>query len=180
MKKLLFLFIFAISGLFLACDNVKDQADITFETDVVTTWAVSASNSNVQTLTIVADATTDSEISKYADKITNYEVSEVWFAIDNYSSDQPGEIYFNGDLGFGSKTGSAADATCSVSNLNITHWSGTGEFQFNDCQSTIPAISNALSNDNAVKVYMIGSFTKAPLSFTLKVRMKMKVTANPL
>ncbi len=180
MKLYSIMLILFVSSTFYTCDKVKDLADVNFDTDVVTTLAIASSNTNNQTFTTVLDATSDSEISKYASKIKGYEVREIWFAIENYASAAEGEIYFNGDLGFSSKDKNTPDASCSVSNLNVTHWTGTGEFQINNCNSTLSEIAEAFSQDNAVKVYMTGSFTKAPLNFNLKIRMKVKVTANPL
>ena len=171
------LFILAL----FSCDEVKveELADIDFNTTLTKSLHVDVTSTNEMTSSIVLDATADPEIKKYADKIKNYEITELLFAIENYQADTEDEIYFDGSIGFSKKSENTATSSCSVTNMPVTNWAGTGNFEIASCTSILNDISVALTADNAVKIYMTGTFTDAPLTFDLKVTAKVKVTANP-
>jgi len=170
-------FVFVI---IFSCDEVDKIADIDFNVTLMNTLPVSAVSTNEMTTTIVLDATTDPEIQKYIDNIKGYEIKELLFAIENYESSTGEEIYFDGQLGFSKKSENSPSSSCTVDNLPVTHWAGTGNFDIDMCTSILNEISAILSVDNAVKIYLIGSFTKEPLSFDLKITTTVKVTATPL
>jgi hypothetical protein len=166
--------------IFFTCDKAKDLIDVEFETDITTTLPVAATDTDEGTYSILLDATVDSEIQQYADKIKKYEIKELWIAVENYTASTQSEIYFNGDLGFSSKSEGQPASSCSISSLNITHVAGTGDFEINNCNTTLSDIATALTNDNAVKVYLVGAFTDSPVAFDLKITIKVEVTASPL
>jgi len=181
MKRLIInLFPSLLILMFFSCDKAEELGDIDFNTTLVKSLPVSVANTSEMTSSIVLDASTDPEIKKYTDKIKNYEITELLFAIENYIAPNEDEIYFNGEIGFSNKTENQATTTCSISPLNVTHVAGTGDFPISTCNAIVNGISEVFTTDNAVKIYMTGAFTKAPLSFDLKVTVKVKVTANPL
>ena len=45
-----------------------------------------ATTTDEGTYSILLDATVDSEIQKYAEKIKKYEIKELWIAVENYST----------------------------------------------------------------------------------------------
>ncbi len=165
---------------FFSCDDVGNITDVNIDTILVKSLPVVATTTNEVTYTVVLDATTDPEIKKYADKIKNYEITELLFAIENYQADTGDEIYFDGNIGFSKISENQATSTCAISPLNITHVAGTGDFPISTCNSIINEISDTFKADNAVKIYMTGTFSKVTLSFDLKLTIKLKVTANPL
>lgn len=170
---------FLILAIF-SCDKVEELSDIDFNTTLVKTLPVAGTSTSEMTSTIVLDATSDKEIQKYADKIKNYEITELLFAIENYQADTGDEIYFDGSIGFSKKSENQATSLCSIGPLNITHVDGTGDFTIGNCDDILNEISAIFAADNAVKIYMIGKFSKATLTFDLKVTVKVKVTASPL
>lgn len=179
-KKIALIFLSTILILYLfSCDEDGENADIDFNTTLVKMLPVAVTTSNEMTSTIVLDATVDAEIQKYADQIKNYEITELLFAIENYMAPTEAEIYFDGAIGFSKKSESMASLTCSIGPLNITHVAGTGDFLISTCDDIINGISGVFTTDNAVKIYMIGTFTQTPLSFDLKVTIKAKITAKP-
>lgn len=163
-----------------SCDEVKELADIDFSTTIVKTLPVNVASTSEMTTSILLDATSDPEIAKYINNIKGYEITNLQFAIENYQTSLSAEVYFTGNLGFGSKSSTQPGSTCAVSDLPVTHWAGTGNFKIDACTDLINDISAALTSENAVKIYMTGTFTKAPLSFDLKVTADVKVTASPL
>ena len=171
---------FLVSLSFISCEETKDALDVTFDTEVTGTLKVVATNTDESTHSLVLDATTDNEIQKYASKIKSYQVQELALAVENYSAASTADNYLIGDLGFSGITDSQPKAKCSFSNLNVKHISSTGYSTYNDCNKTVDQIAAALITDNAVKTYLTGTFTVAPCQFDLKVRVKLKVTANPL
>jgi hypothetical protein len=181
MKRILIVVLSLLTTLnFTSCDETKDALDIDFETEVTGSLKIVAVNTNENTYTLVLDATSDPEILKYASKIKSYEVQELALAVENYSAANQDDNYLNGDLGFSSSSDSEPKASCSFSNLNVKHIANTGYSTYNDCNKTVAQIATALTSDNSVKIYLVGSLTVAPSQFDLKLRVKLKVTANPL
>ena len=175
-KRCLPAFLFLV---LFSCDEVGNIADINIDTILVKSLPVVATTTNEMTYSVFLDATTDTEIKKHADKIKNYEITELLFAIENYQAGTGDEIYFDGNIGFSKKSESQETSSCAISPLNITHVAGTGAFPISTCNTILNEISDIIKADNAVKIYMTGTFTKAPLSFDLKVTVKVKVTASP-
>jgi hypothetical protein len=140
---------------------------------------VSVITTNEMTVTVVLDATKDTEISKYENKIKNYEITSLEFAIENYSSPLSDEVYFNGTIGFSKQEAVFPSFECSVSSMPVTHWAGTGNFNIGNCDKLTEQLATILKGENAVKMYLTGTFTKEPLTFDLKVIADTKITANP-
>lgn len=182
MKGTLKSFVFSLLLLALfSCDNVEiPGADITFPITLEKRLPVAATDTNEKTFTTTLDASSDPEIQKYLSKIKSYEITELLFGIENYASVLEDEIYFNGTIGFSKLSASQPSSTCPLNNIPITHWAGTQDFPIGTCDNILNEISTVFAEDNAVKVYMTGTFTKAPLSFDLKVTVKAKITASPL
>ncbi|NJN28429.1 MAG: hypothetical protein HC819_21890 [Cyclobacteriaceae bacterium] len=181
MKKLAIPFILGAFALLVsACDKVEDLADIDFNTTISKTMSVAVVSTDEMSSSVLLDATSDAEIDKYKSKIKNYEITELTFAIENYSSPLADDNYFDGVVGFGKMTSAAPDKTCAVDPLNVKHVSGTGSFPLGTCDAIADEVANLLKQENAVKVYLNGTFTKEPCTFDLVVTAKVKVTANPL
>jgi len=176
-NDLLLLSIFLI---IFSCDKVDELTDIDFPVTLVKILPVSVANTNEMTTSIVLDATTDPEVMKYLDNIKQYEITELLFAIENYKAPNEDEVYFDGVIGFSKISEDQPTSSCAANNIPITHWAGTGNFDIDKCTSILNEISAVLTNENAVKIYLIGTFTKAPLSFDLKVTSKIKITASPI
>jgi hypothetical protein len=181
MKRIsIFILLLLVSLSFTSCDQAKDALDVNFDTEVTGTMKVVATNNDDNTYTLLLDVTTDSEIQQYASKIKNYEVEELALAVENYSSTSQDDNYFNGNLGFSATADSQPVSTCSFSNLNVKHIAGTGYATYNDCNNLLDQIATTLTEENAAKIYLVGSLTVAPSQFDMLVRVKLKVTANPL
>ena len=164
----------------LSCDNVEiPGADITFPVTLTKKLPVTAADTNENTFTTTIDASSDSEVKKNLSKIKGYEITELLFGIENYSSALEDEIYFNGTIGFSKVNASQASSTCALNNIPITHWAGTQDFPIGTCDDLLNEISKVFTEEHAVKIYMTGTFTKAPLSFDLKITVKAKITVSP-
>lgn len=182
MKKLAIICLSAFLILaFFSCEKIGEELpDFDFNSSLVKSLPVVVTSTNEVTSSIVLDAATDPKIKQYADKIKNYEITELLFAIENYSAPTEDEIYFDGNIGFSKKTENKATAFCSINPLNVTHVASTGDFPISTCNVIVNGISELFTADNSVKIYMTGTFSKAPLTFDLKVTVKVKITASPL
>jgi len=179
MKKLVN-FLFPITLLLGGCEKTQDLLDVNFDTTLTKTIPVVVTTTDEMTTFVTLDATSDPEIMKYASKIKSYEITELTFAVENYNTAILSEIYFNGVVGFSNIAESSPAKSCSISPLNITHVAGTGSFSVNPCTTLANDLAKLFAEDNAVKIYLKGLFTNAPLSFNFIVTVKAKVTANPL
>jgi hypothetical protein len=179
MKKLHLLFLVALI-VSNSCEEAEKLADVSFETTLSKTMPVAVSTTDEMTTSIVLDATTGPEIQKYSSKIKSYEITDLMFAIENYSTSIASEIYFDGAIGFSKSTDSAPAKTCPFSPVNITRFAGTGDFEVVPCTNLANEIAVLFALENKVTIYLKGDFTKAPLSFNLRVTAKVKVIANPL
>ena len=162
------------------CDNAGNPADVTFEVTLPATLQIAAPTTAEITESVVLDATADPEIQKYLDKIKGYEITQMQFSIEDYDSSTGDEIYFSGNIGFSRIIDVKPFKTCLIQNMPVTHWAGTGYFDIDTCNDLFNEVSDLLLSDNGIKIYLTGTFSNAPLSFTLRVRIKVKVTANPL
>ena len=165
--------------LLFSCDKVDDLTDVNLDATLSETLQISVSSTQAMSITKVLDAAKNSLVNDHLDKIKQVEVTELKFAIENYAAPNDDEIYFNGEIGFSKKTENVASSTCAISNLPITNFVGNGAFELSTCANILDDISAILTADKAVKVYMTGTFTKAPLSFDLEVAAKVKIIASP-
>jgi hypothetical protein len=162
-----------------SCNTVDDMTEVTLDTTLSETLQINVTSIQLMSTTKVLDASTNPDVKDHLDKIKQYEITELKFAIENYDAPNEDEIYFNGDIGFSKKTENAASSTCPISNLPITNFAGNGDFELSTCANILDDISAILTSDDAVKIYMTGSFTKSPVSFDLEVTAKVKITAGP-
>ncbi len=178
-------FVVLIAGLTISgCEQTNELKAVDFNTDLNFSVPVSelTNGTNISyDQSLILDATTNPEIKEYADRIRDIKVLSMEFAIENYTTMIPDEIYLNNAVfGFGAKTSTTPQSSCNVDALPVTHWADTGFFQFDSCNSTFNAVGDFLTSEQAVKFYIKGTFTKAPVSFVLIVRMNVRVTATAL
>lgn len=162
------------------CDDAKEALDVSFSRDISTTLSIASATTNEANYNILLNAELDPEIQKYADNIKSYEITKLMIGIENYNSPLEDEIYFNGSLGFGKKSSTSPESSCPISNLPITNYAGTGNFEINGCNNLLNSIAGMMKDENSVRVFLIGATSKAPVYFDVKIIATVKVTANPL
>ena len=166
--------------LFFSCDEIESLADIDFPVTLTKSHPFEVTTTDEMTTTIVLDATTNSEVKKYVNNIKSYRVTELLFAIENYAAESQDDIFFDGVMGVSKKSENQPSSTCQVNDLNITQKAKEGNFEITNCSDVVNKMSSLLKQENAINIYLIGEFTKAPLEFDLKVTATVTVTANPL
>ncbi len=176
--------LFILSLNFSSCEEANQLTGVNFDTDLVFTVPVAELNNGSDisySTSLLLDAATNPDIKKYANKIRSIEVLMMEFAIEDYTTIINDEIYLkNGSFGLSDQSSTKAQASCNVDALPITHWAGTGYFKVDSCNSTLNSIGSYLTKDQMVKIYVDGILTKAPVSFNLKVHMKVRVVADAL
>ncbi|MDZ7605839.1 MAG: hypothetical protein U5K79_09700 [Cyclobacteriaceae bacterium] len=173
-------FLLPIFLLLGGCETTKDLLDVNFDTTLTKTIPVVVTSTDEMTTFVVLDATTDPEIMKYANKIKSYEITDLKFAIENYNTSITSEIYFNGVVGFSDISAGTLEKSCPLSPVNITLFAGTGDFAVQPCTNLANDLAELLAAENALKIYLKGTFSQAPLTFNLLVTVKVKIIANPL
>lgn len=171
-----------LSFLQFACENDPEDIfePIKLPVTLSQTMNVEVTSTDETTRTVLLDATTNDDIKDYLNGIQGYEITSLKFAIENYEADTEDEYYLTGELGFSRKSENAATISCAISDLPVTNWAGTGDFEIAGCVQKIEDISAILTSDNALKIYLNGSFSGQPFSFDLKTTVSVTVTANPL
>ncbi len=174
--------IIIVMGLLSGCSSgdsgEKEPVNFTVQLPAQFTIEESSTSTDVDiNEVILLDATTNTEIQQNQSTIDNYTISDITFSVVDYNSSLPDEIYFNGTIGFGSISSTQPGSTCPASNVNITHFAGTGSFKINLCSSLSSNIEQLLEADNGLKIWLTGQLTKTPVSFKLNVLIATSVDA---
>jgi PBP1b-binding outer membrane lipoprotein LpoB len=178
-KQISFLLLFA-SIIFSGCEKIKSLADVTFEAEFSTDLPVQVlptkNNSNVngaffETATI--DPLSDSEFAKYADKIKKIEVVE---ATAEIISINPSPI-----------TLITANLEASATDFSSAVWTFTNEsltqgkiITLGNENSQWTNLQNILDSKEVFTVTLQGQADVDEASFTVRIKYKSKITANPL
>jgi hypothetical protein len=88
-------------------------------------------------------------------------------------------IFTAGNLGFSSSTGTSASSVASLGIENIKAAEGqVKNLNFN--QAGLDEIGKLLKDDKKVNIYLLGTFSKTPVKFNVKVKVKAAITADAL
>ncbi|MGE0587249.1 MAG: hypothetical protein AB7O48_01640 [Cyclobacteriaceae bacterium] len=170
-----------VTGLLASCDLFDKVDDVSFTADIKKSFNVSGAEEGAYADQIVLDATSDSEINKYKEKITDIEVNKVTYRVSNYSG--PDGATFDGEMLFDASGGSASGSlgSVSISSVNLGTASSAGtEFELDLEQSEVDAIAAQLQDNNTVTATMDGTISAGPVSFTVEVVINAKITADAL
>ena len=162
------------------CSNSPEaqKEDIEINASLAESVRVTVAGTGITMASALLDATTNDEIANNSGNIVSYEVKQIKFAVLNYDAPTEDEIYFSGDIGFSSSMANQPEYTCSISPLNVTHVAGTGDFGINPCNTLLTDLSTILLEDNKMKLFMTGTYTKAQVSFDLRVTVIITVIAR--
>jgi len=156
------------------CEKAKEVLDVTFDADYKTDLNVDvpAVARNVGfSASATIDPASDPDVSKYWDKIKKFDVQEV-----------TGEI-----------TSISKEVTLVTANLTISNDTRTAKWTLNEIPlrvGTILTLDNSggqwdtvaqiLKDKKVFKITVNGEVSEGDVQFTILVRIKTKVTANPL
>jgi hypothetical protein len=174
MKKI-GLFIWLLSFfLFYGCDSLNEIKTIDLDTTIKHSVPVNIAETDPSSVEedFSVDASSNSEVSKYLDKIQEYTVNKITYKIKNYSG--AAGILLDGQAKFGSNV---AD----ISNLNLSEAAGAGTvFEFDLDQNALKAIANDLENGNEISGSLEGTVSGKPVSFTVEFEFDISLKAEVL
>ena len=172
MEKILTKFGFLVAiFVVLSCDD--DITEININSDLSEEISVNATEAdqNIAYETII-DAKDDSDISENLGRIKEYQIEAVTFRVEDY--DGPETANLSGTLSVGnSSTSFSAD----IPSINIKLFADE-DYTIALSEEQLDALESILLESNQLKITFTGSVSEAPLSFTLIITAKTKVTAN--
>lgn len=172
--------------LFNSCDFLDKLGQVTFDTELKTTFAVdetgTVTNRNY-TANRTLDATTDADIQKYKDKLKDFRINDIAYKITGYSTTAglADVIFSNGKFSFGDADATSPSVAVNLANsLNLRDLSSTGI----ETKVPLPADANTLASllqtDKKLKVYAEGTLSRTPVKFNIEVTFYVSVTADAL
>lgn len=165
-----------VVGLMASCDLFDKADDISFSTEFDESITVNNASEGSYSSSITLDATTDSEVAKYKEKIQDITLNEITYKVSGYNG--PDNATFTGDVLFGDN-GNLGSVSITAINLKTASDSGD-EMELDLSQDEVNAVAAQLKDDKAVKVTMAGEFSNGPVSFVITVKVDAKITADAL
>jgi hypothetical protein len=174
----LVLIAFSFSG----CDLFKSADDVSFTSTLDQTFNIaeeSETDSKIFSSVIVLDATTDSEINRYKNKIKGFTVSKIKYKIKNLTGNP--STFTNGKISFGAEGANSADVIANIASIDLVDANDNGtEFELAVDAAGVTKIQNYLKADKSVKIYLEGTLAPTPVYFDLQIYIDVKVEANVL
>jgi PBP1b-binding outer membrane lipoprotein LpoB len=178
-KRLSILILF-VSIIFSGCEKIKSLADVTFEAEFSTDLPVQIQPTSLKAdingtffETATIDPLSDTEFAKYAEKIKKIEIIEATAEVITIN---PSPILLV-----------TANLTASATNFTSAVWSFANESLTQGKQLTLgnensqwTNLQKILDSKEVFNVTLQGQADVDEASFTVRVKYKTKITANPL
>lgn len=171
----------------VTCDVLEKADDVTFSADVELDFVVdengegnNAPYSDVQLL----DLTSNSEISKYSDKIKEIKIDRITYRVVGYDASPHNNavILNSGTVSFGPFDSSTPEVTgsfaASAGAVNLQTTTVETDLHFNTDQ--INEMAKMLLEDKQIKMYSEGTLSQIPVAFTVRAKFYFTITANAL
>lgn len=127
---------------------------------------------------VIDAADVNSDFEKYKDKIKSVTVNSVTYEVMNHTVGV-NTIFTNGNIGFSAATGQSASSVASLGIQGIKAAEGqVKNLQYD--QTSLNTIGTLLKDDKVVNIYLIGTFSKTPVKFDVRVKMKTSITADAI
>jgi len=173
-KHLIPVFLLLALGSFSSCDLFDKVDDVSFDVTLPLDFAVNeaAVNPSGKTYTDskLLDAASDPEVAKYASKIQEFKVNKVTYTISGASD--PTITFTNGTLKVSSGKTIASISSASLSN--------TAETELTADTAGFNELASLLLADKQELVTLQGTLSKTPVSFTVKFKFYVTLTADAL
>lgn len=175
MKKINYLLAFLLlTGIvFTGCNKVKELADVTFNASYDANLNVvvpSTRNVSFETETTI-DPNADEEVQKYLDKIKSFNVQSMTATVTSITKDV---TLVTSDL---TVFNSGKTATWHMENLPLTVGAS---IPLDNDDGQWDTVDQIFGDKTPFTVKLVGETDEGDVSFTLKVSITTKITANPL
>jgi len=172
----------SFATLFNACslfDSVDDvDFDATLEQTFTITEEVTGTNVNYNN-TIILDATDDSDIDTYKEKIKGFTIKKISYQVTSFTGASTST--FSGTLAFGDAALGTSTVSATITNLNLQQaFSSATVYDLTFNQSDVDKIAALLLDDKAVKLYLTGVLSQTPVFCTVNVILEVSVKADVL
>lgn len=169
-KHLFSLVMLLTLGAFTSCELFDKVDDVTFDVVLPLDFVIDEDDPEAGSYvdSKVLDANSDPEIAKYADKIKEFKIDKITYTISNAD---PTSVTTSGTL----STSSSVIATAlNVSLANTTETDLTANIDgFND-------LAAKLLDDKQETVLVTGTLSDTPVSFNVRFRFYVRITADAL
>jgi hypothetical protein len=120
----------------------------------------------------------NSDFDTYKEKIKSITVEGITYEVMNHTVGET-VVFTNGNIGFSASTGASASSVASLGIENIKAAEGqVKNLNFN--QTALNDIGTLLKNDKKVNLFLLGTFSKTPVKFDVRVKIKANITADAL
>lgn len=166
-----FLLILAV-GTLASCDLFDKVDDVNFDVDVPVDFVVNVTPNSEGGYTAeqLLDTSSDPDIAEYAEKIKEFKINRITYTITNSTADG---TTFDGSV----SVAATGDILSSVDNLSVANTSETdlpaNLDGFND-------LASRLLEDKQETIMMNGQFSTSSVSFNIRLRFYLSVTADAL
>lgn len=157
---------------FTSCELFDKVDDVTFDVDVPLDFVVNVTP-NMEggyTAEQVLNTSSDPDIAEYADKIKEFKINRITYTITNSTSDV---TTFTGSV----SVLASGDILSGVTNLSVNNTTET------DLPSNLDGfndLASRLLEDKQETILMNGQFSSSTVSFNLRLRFYLSVTADAL
>ncbi|TXH29841.1 MAG: hypothetical protein E6Q96_02845 [Cyclobacteriaceae bacterium] len=157
---------------FTSCELFDKADDVTFDVDVPVDFLVNVTPNSEGGYTEekLLDTSTNPDIAEYADKIKEFKVNRITYTITNSNADG---TTFDGSVSIAA----TGDVLSSVDNISVA----------NTPETDLPAnldgfndLASRLLEDKQETIMMNGQFSSSTVSFNIKLRFYITVTADAL
>ena len=174
-KHLLPILILLALGTVSSCNLLDKADDITFDTELPLKFQVDEIANNPGGKTYVdsklLDATSDSDVAKYASKIKKITLNKITYSITGASD---GSITFtNGTL----KVASSGKTIASASSVNL---GSSAETELTADTAGFNDLASLLLSDKQELIQLQGTLSKTPVAFTVNCKFFVTITADAL
>ena len=169
---------------FTACDLLNKATDIDFSTTLEQTFNITEeiTGTNVSySKTLVIDATSDSDIKSYKDKIKGFTINKISYRVISFSGPPTSTSTFSGTLAFGDVSTTASTVSATITNLNLKEaFTSATIYELTFNQADVDKIAALLLDDKAVKIYLNGILSQTPVFCDVNVILDVSFKANVL
>lgn len=157
---------------FTSCDLFDKADDVNFDVDVPVDFVVNVTPNSEGGYTAeqVLDASSNPDIAEYADKISKFKVNRITYTITNSTADG---TTFTGSV----SVLASGDILSGVTNLSVANAPET------DLPSNLDGfndLASRLLEDKQETIMMNGQFSTSTVSFNIRLRFYLSVTADAL
>lgn len=165
-----------------SCDLFDKVDDVTIEVELEHIFHVNETADltgvTYTDMEILDAADVNSDFDKYKDKIKTITVNSITYEVMNHTEGTT-TIFTNGNIGYSAASGSSASSVASLGIQNIKAAEGqVKNLDFN--QTALNDMGTLLKNDKVLNLFLMGTFSKTPVKFDVKVKMKTSMTADAL